>query len=54
MSVTEPLGAPIDSATSVRGHRNPFAAKIAVSPATTAAATATRRSLRPASPAAST
>lgn len=42
----EPSSAPSDPATSVSGQRKPFAAKITLSPPTTAAATATRRSVR--------
>src|SRR5918993_2640716 len=53
MSVTDPLSAPSDSATSVNGQRNPFAANSALSPPTTAAATTARRSLRPVNPATS-
>jgi hypothetical protein len=51
MSVTEPCWAPTRSAICVRGHRNPFAAKIAVSPATTPAAIAARLSERLVKPA---
>ena len=46
MSVTEPSSAPKRSATSVSGQRKPFAAKIRLSPPTTTAATAARRSDR--------
>src|SRR5688572_18799413 len=50
MSVTDPLEAPARSASPVMGQRNPSAAKIRHSPATTAAATAVRRSVRPVAP----
>ena len=42
--MTLPLAAPNLTANFVSGHRNPFAAKMRVSPATTAPATAARRS----------
>jgi len=50
ISVTEPLPVPRESARWVRGQWNPFAAKIRLSPPTTAAATATLRSERFAHP----
>ncbi len=50
MSVTDPLAAPARSASPVSGQRNPSAAKTRHSAATTAAAPAARRSLRPAAP----
>jgi hypothetical protein len=54
ISVTEPSAAPKFSASLVSGQRNPFAAKIKISPATTVPAMAARRSVRLATPAYST
>jgi hypothetical protein len=54
LSVTEPSAAPIFSATWVSGQRNPFAAKMRLSPATAAPARAAPRPVRLAAPAYST